>query len=196
MQTIFELTRKLMLLTIFAAFCELLLPRSSLRAYVRLVVGLLVIALLLQPLLELRGAPLNWEGLLALSAPAAGRYALPPGSWSREQAEALVEEQLAEKVRDLVAEEYPGYEVEVDLTVAYDQYGNPAELQKLEVNLRPGQPGITPVAPVRIGGRFADNRQSAAPGTVAALARRLGVSEDILSVWVYTGGGEADGQQY
>ena len=56
MQTIFEVTRKLMLLTIFAAFCELLLPRSSLRAYVRLVVGLLVIALLLQPLLELAGA--------------------------------------------------------------------------------------------------------------------------------------------
>ena len=31
----------------------------------------------------------------------------------------------------MVAEEYPGYEVEVDLTVAYDQHGNPAELQKL-----------------------------------------------------------------
>lgn len=194
MQTIFELARKLMLLTIFAAFCELLLPRSSFRSYVRLVVGLLVIALLLQPLLELQGAPLNLEGLLALSTPAAGLDSLPQLNWSREQAEALVEEQLAEQVRDLVAADYPGYEVEVDLTVAYDEYGNPAELQKLEVSLRPGKQGIAPVTPIRVGGPPAGDRQSAAAETVAALSRRLGVSEDILSVWVYSGGGEAVGQ--
>lgn len=189
MNIIFDLVRKLVLLSIFAAFCELLLPKSSFRAYTRLVVGLLVIAMVLQPIMELRGASFNLQDFLGAEGPFADS-SLPEGSWLQEQAQVLVEAQLTEEVGSFLAQTYPHHEVEVVLDVVFDNYGNILEFRKMMVCLRPPSQGIEPVRPVNIGeGAGEGNGESAEPGTINALAHKLGIPADTLSIWIYTGGG-------
>jgi stage III sporulation protein AF len=193
MDIIYNLVRKLALLSIFAAFCELLLPRGNFRTYSRMVVGLLVIAMILQPLLELRGQSFNLEDILAAASLNAGleRQAFP---WVREQSKDLLETQLAELAREFLAPTYPGYEVEVALDLAFDEYGNLTEYRAMEVSLRPGARGIEPIAPVVVGTGQAERWVAAPEGVGKALARHLGIPAETLSIWVYTGGGEANGQ--
>jgi len=194
MDVLFELVRRLVLLTIFAAFCELLLPRSSFRSYTRMVVGLLVIAMLLQPILELRGATINLDSLLGVANLRADSEAVQGGEWLQEQSKEIVEAQLAEQVAGFLAAAYPGHDVEVNLDVSFDQYGNVSEFKEMEVVLRAGSQGIEPIKPVSVGGEETPTRQPAEPETTIFLARNLGIPADILSVWIYTGGGVADGQ--
>lgn len=188
-----ELVRKLVLIAIFSAFCELLLPRSSFRAYLRLVVGLLVIALVLQPVLELRGAALDLEGMLGANL--AFSQESPDTSWVREQTQGMVEQELAGQICAYLQSDYPGYEVEVSLDVTYDQYGCFSEYKGMEVLVRPGSQGIQSVQPVSIGGTKQDmTKCSGQPELVQALARQLGLPAATITVWVYTDGGGTDGR--
>ncbi len=187
MDTVFDLVRKLALLSIFAAFFELLLPKGSYRAYTRMVVGLLVIAMLLQPVLELRGESLNLEGLLAAANLGASTGELQQWTWVREQSQNLMEAQLAEQAWELLSQDYPGHELEVDLDLGFDEYGNMTEFRGMEVSLRPCPSGIIPVRPVTVG-QEKKERVAADQGVVTALAQHLGVAADTLSIWVYTGG--------
>lgn len=193
MGILMELVRKLVLIAIFSAFCELLLPRSSFRAYLRLVVGLLVIALVLQPVLELRGAALDLEGMLGANL--AFSQESPDTSWVREQTQGMVEQELAGQICAYLQSDYPGYEVEVSLDVTYDQYGCFSEYKGMEVLVRPGSQGIQSVQPVSIGGTKQDmTKCSGQPELVQALARQLGLPAATITVWVYTDGGGTDGR--
>ncbi|NLL19743.1 MAG: stage III sporulation protein AF, partial [Clostridia bacterium] len=57
-----ELTRNLVLLLLLATFLEMLLPKSDLTRYIRLVVGLFVLLTILQPVLDL----FDWQGNVSL----------------------------------------------------------------------------------------------------------------------------------
>jgi len=195
MDTIFELVRRLALLAIFAAFCELLLPRSGFRSYSRMVVGLLVIAMILQPVLELRGTNLDLDGLLSYSNLAVSSpQSESDGLWLQEQTTDVVEQQLAEQIQDYLATSHPDHNVEVDLDVGFDQYGNLDEFRGMEVVLHPAAPEIEPVQVVKIGdGTSTYGKLAGSPELVSSLARHLGLTADKITLWVYTDGGSADG---
>lgn len=193
MDAIYDLVRKLALLSIFAAFCELLLPKGSFRSYSRMVVGLMVIAMLLQPLLELRGQPFSLESILAAANLNASRE-MQGGPWVREQSQDLVEAQLAKLAGEYLAQIYPDYEVEVDLDLTFDEYGNLAEYRAMEVSLSPRAQGIAPIVPVKVGSGRTDHWLAAEEGVCKGLAHHLGIPAETLSIWVYTGGGEGNGQ--
>lgn len=193
MNTILELVRRLALIAIFAAFCELLLPSSRFRAYIRMVVGLLVIAMVLQPILELKGSGFDLEGLMGMANLTAIRGDVQDSGWLQEQTKDYVEQQLAAQVRDFLSSDYPGHQVSVKLDVSFDQYGNLSEYRGLEVELRPGIQGIKPVQPVSIGEETTVTRRPGSTALVNGLARHLGLTASTISVWVYTDGGDADG---
>lgn len=193
MDTVFELVRSLALIAIFASFCELLLPSSNFRSYLRLVVGLLVIAMVLQPILALKGTGLDIEGLLAMNSWSVPAVDSQDNSWVAEQTLKTVEQQLAAEVSEYLGYHYPGYQVSVSLDVSFDQHGNLAEFKGMEVALKPDSQGINPVQPVAIGEDATEIRQPVSATMVNALARHLGLEASILSVWVYTDGGDAGG---
>ena len=194
MDTLFELIRRLVLLVIFAGFCELLLPRNSFRSYTRMVVGLLVIAMILNPLLELRGTSWNLEEMLGMGDWPTVNQEFHGSSWQQEQSQALVEQQLAEQVKVFMAQDYPGHDIYVDLDVAFDEYGNLTDFLGMEVVLRPKHQGIQPIKPVDIGQAITSDNDGI-PGSAEltnSLARQLGVPAAKLAIWVYTDGGDAD----
>jgi len=193
MESIYELARKLVLIAIFAAFCELLLPRNNFRPYIRMVVGLLVIALVLQPILELRGASLNLDGLLQ-GGDLFDQGGLTDSIWLQEESKNLVEQELAVQVGEFTKSDYPGYEVRVSLDVSFDQHGSLSDFRGMEVVLLPGPQGVDPVKPVIIGGEDTEDGKCAGPPElVRNLARYLAVPEAKITVWVYSDGGGAHG---
>jgi len=195
MDAVFELVRKLVLLVIFAGFIELLLPRSSYRNYTRMVVGLLVIAMILQPLAELKGATFDLEGLLGIANWNISRSELQGSEWQQVQTQELVERQLEDQVREFLVKDYPGHVVSVELDVGFDEYGNLSIFRGMEVVLRPSFQGIEPVQPVSIGGaKTIINKSPCQPEIVNSMAHYLGLPASKITVWVYTGGGDADGQ--
>jgi stage III sporulation protein AF len=195
MDTLFELIRRLVLLVIFAGFSELLLPRGSFRSYTRMVVGLLVIAMILNPFLGLRGAAWDLEGMLGTYSWSGTTHGLQGSLAQQDRAQELVEQQLAEQVRAFLAQDYPDHDIGIELDVDFDSYGNLAEFNGMDVILRPKLLGIQPVGPVNIG--QASPEDIATPGQpelVNFLARHLGIPAAKLNIWVYTGGGDADAQ--
>lgn len=190
MGALFELVRKLVLVVIFAGFCELLLPRGSFRSYLRLVVGLVVIALLLQPLAQFRGG-VNWEG--ALQAGADEELAVPDVNWHVE-ATRLVEEQLAAKAKGVLAPHYPDANIEVELDLEYDSRGNLQTFSGMAIYVTPRQPeGIRPVEPVKVGGGHLPAFQELDdPALTAALAEQLGLAPESVSIMIWREGGADD----
>lgn len=194
MDGLFELIRRLVLLVIFAGFCELLLPRGSFRGYTRLVVGLLVMAMVLQPFLEWRNVAWDWESLLGMGQWATFGGELKGSDWQQQQSKELVEEQLASQAKSFLEDEYPDYDVVVELDVSFDEQGNLRDFNGMEVTVRPPAQGIEPVKPVVIGQGEESEYIAGAPNLVNSLALFLGIPAAKLSIWIYTGGGDADGQ--
>lgn len=185
---LYALARKLIMVVIFAGFCELLLPRSSFRAYLRLVVGLVVIGLLLQPLAQLRGG-LDWEQALQVGAE---EIALPESSW-RHEATDLVEEQLAATAKEVVAGYFPAASVQVELELEYDGRGNLQDYCGVTLFVTPsGEEGIRPVEPVTIGGEAAGFRELDDEAFTLSLAEKLGLEPATVTVMVFRRGGEGD----
>ena len=186
MDAIFSLARKLALLAVFAGFCELLLPSGKFRSFIRFGVGLVVIALMLQPLAQLRGLKFDPEELL-------GREGAPPASvegedWVRAQTQDLVEKELARQVGEYLAQEYPQYEARVTLDVSFTAQGQLEEFRGMRVALYPAGEEIEPIAPVVIG-RETQEGPPLPPGLATELARHLGVSPDKITLTVQGEGG-------
>lgn len=60
MSALKELVRSLAVIIIFTSFIEMLLPNSKMRNYVRLVLGLFVVVIILNPVLAFLGSPDNF----------------------------------------------------------------------------------------------------------------------------------------
>ena len=185
MEIILRLVRKLVLVAIFASFCELLLPSGKFRSYLRFGVGLVFIALLLQPLASLKDAKFDPEELLG-GVPAAGAD-LDSASWVQAQSQALVEDELARSVADYFALEYPNCSVRVGLDVDFDERGLLREFRGMEIELFPA--GVKQIVPVIIG-VAADSTQIISPPRelVRDLACYLGVAPDKLTLQIFPGG--------
>ena len=190
MEIIFQLTRRLVLVAIFAGFSELLLPSGNFRSFIRFAVGLVVIALMLQPLAMLRGLRFDPEELLGSEGAGGG---IEGRGWVQAQTKDLVEAELARKIAEYLAPEYPGYQVNVSLDVSFDEYGSLKEFRGMGVELSPAARGIEPVAPVSIGGSDQAPAQNIGrPGLARELAGYLGIPVSKLTLLVYSNGGNGD----
>ena len=130
MEIIFSLVRKLVALVIVAGFCELLLPEGKFRSYARLVVGLMVLALILQPFAQANTNQFNWEELL--NTPSFSPDGdIPASQWQLEQTRKLVEEQLAEQIQGMLLQDYQGITVKVQLDLEYTQQGNLSSVRSM-----------------------------------------------------------------
>ncbi|MDD2282590.1 MAG: stage III sporulation protein AF [Eubacteriales bacterium] len=188
MEIIIQLTRRLVLVMIFAGFCELLLPSGKFRACIRFAVGLVIIALMLQPLAQLRGLRFEPENLLGIET--AESQDIQGLGWVQAQSQDLVEAELVRQVAEFMAPEYPHCQVHVSLDVSFDEYGFLKEFRGMEVELCPAVEGIEPVVPVVIGkGVNTPAAGSGRPGLAEDLARHLGISAAKLQLRVYADGG-------
>ncbi|MDD4658071.1 MAG: stage III sporulation protein AF [Eubacteriales bacterium] len=187
MEIIFQLTRRLVLVAIFASFSELLLPSGKFRSVLRFAVGLVIIALMLQPLATLRGLRFDPEELLG-SDMAVG--AIQGRGWVQAQSQDLVEAELAREIAEYLAPEYPDCRAQVSLDVSFDECGLLKEFRGMEVELYPAAQGIEAVLPVVIGKEEnSPPAGSGPPGLAEALARHLGISAAKLKLRVYANGG-------
>lgn len=175
MAVIFELVRKLVMVAIFAGFGELLLPEGRFRSFVRFAVGLVVIVLMLQPLMALRGIKFNAEALLGEEV--AGALGWQGREQLQAETQTLVEAELTEKVIQLLAADYPGWRAQVKLNVEFDQQGSLAAFTSMEVDLFPEETENNGIEPVIIG---AKEKPSPPPGLSEELAEQLGIPGDKL----------------
>lgn len=185
MDLILDLVRKLVLVTVFASFGELLLPSGRFRSFVRFGVGLVIIAFMLQPLASLRGINIDLEKLLG----GENEVTFDPGGkvWVQEQTKELVEAQLASEILRYLSE-YPQWCAQVKVNVEFDGQGFLKSFTGMEVDLYPPgaiEGGITPI----VIGEFIESRDSSPPpGLATRLAQLLGIPEEKLVLRFWAGG--------
>lgn len=181
MEIIFSLVRKLVALVIVAGFCELLLPEGKFRSYARLVVGLMVLALILQPFAEANSSQFNWDELLNIpSLSPQGDTAA--SQWQLEQTRKLVEEQLAGEIQGMLPPDYRGTTVKVQLDLEYSQQGNLSSVRSMVVYILV-QDSVRPVQPVKIGEPPPERFRQWSRQEVRIIAGKLGLSEDKITVF-------------
>jgi len=182
---ILQLVRRLVLVAIFAGFSELLLPSGKFRGIIRFAVGLVVIALMLQPLALLKGLSFDVEELLKAQENGDN---LQSSDWVQAQSQDLVEGELARQIAACLADVYPDSEVSVKLDVVFDQHGFLKEFKGMEVDVYTPCPGIQPIKPVIIGGESKEQETHSPPGLAQELARYLGIEVSKIMLRVHDGG--------
>lgn len=185
MDVILQLVRRLVLVAIFAGFSELLLPSGKFRGIIRFAVGLVVIALVLQPLAQLKGLSFDVEELLKVQEVG---EALQGSDWVQAQSQELVEGELARQVAACLADVYPDSEVTVNLDLVFDQNGSLKEFKGMEVDIYTACPGIQPIKPVIIGREGEEQAAHSPPGLAGELARQLGIEASKITLRVHDGG--------
>lgn len=180
MDLIFGLVRKLVTVAIFAGFAELLLPSGKFRSFVRFGIGLVVIAMMLQPLASLRGLNLDPDGLFGddnqMTLAAGGK------EWVEEQTRELVEAQLAAEILRHLGGEYAGWGAEVKLDVEFDGQGFLKNFAGMAVDLYPPGEAGGSVAPVIIGERVESGDSAPPVGLADKLAQLLGIPAEKLDL--------------
>lgn len=181
-----EWVRNLVMLVILASCLELFLPMNSMKKFVRMVLGLLVVLAVMQPALALLGQPGTVDATALLGE---DRRDLPSlqeimaqADEFREKNQALLAEEAQARVADEVREAAKGVSGVADAraVVKLTVDGSEWHLEDLTVTIRPGDGRsgpVTPVEPVRpvgIGqGRPPEAPEQPPPRERQELERRL-----------------------
>jgi stage III sporulation protein AF len=99
------------MVVIFISFVELLLPSSSMKKYIKMVVGLLVILVILNPIIELLYGDINVQDEIFKSTVMIEREALSKDAAGfqksrNQQMIAMYKEKISEHLRDKIGYEY------------------------------------------------------------------------------------------
>lgn len=164
METISGIVRNIAIVILLASFMELLLPNSSMRRFVQLVMGLFVLMAILSPVSNLLEQPLSFD------IPAWSQSEAKPGE--QELAQVLQQGQnLREKGQQAALEEYrkvlerqagalaltvKGVE-QVSLEAVTKPTG---EVDRLQVYVGQAEPVIRPIQPVNGQAKPGDERQN------------------------------------
>jgi stage III sporulation protein AF len=130
-----ELTRNLVLLLLLATFLEMLLPKSDLTRYIRLVVGLFVLLTILHPVIEL----FDWQGNVSLPireppqerVEAIINQGVQLGEYQRATALQVAEERLEKQMEAMLYLVQGVDKVKVDLALDNNQETGPVITQAL-----------------------------------------------------------------
>lgn len=104
-------TLNIVMVVIFISFVELLLPSSSMKKYIKMVVGLLVILVILNPIIELLYGDINVQDEIFKSTVMIEREALSKDAAGfqksrNQQMIAMYKEKISEHLRDKIGYEY------------------------------------------------------------------------------------------
>ncbi|MBX6377781.1 MAG: stage III sporulation protein AF [Clostridia bacterium] len=188
-----EWVRQVAVVTLFAAVADLMVPAGASRAYVRVVLGLLVVLAVLQPLVDAFGQGVDWSRSFAAVAPP-----------TRPAAVGVAEEEGSERLRAvqraLTVEAYAALLARQAEAVAANLEGvvsarAAAVVESDPSSLRFGQLRGLQVAVAAAGGPGAGLPPAVLAGRVReALARSFGLSPDHVDVTVTTPAGRAAGR--
>lgn len=185
MAQITEWVKTVIFVVLFAAFLELLLPASGMRRFVRVVMGLLILLVMLNPVVEVFQTNFSPDQVPALSGggpDSASGSAVPEtiadAAKQRNQlALAVYEKDLARQIRAVVLALDGVRDAKVDVSVQQSADGRQGAIDKVVVFVMPGvvQSG-TDVAPVKITAGGAENKaelKAALKAKVAGTVREL-----------------------
>ncbi|HEU4962845.1 MAG TPA: stage III sporulation protein AF [Bacilli bacterium] len=162
--------RGLILVIFLAVFLDMLLPSNKMQRYVRLVMGLLIILIMLNPVLKIYNGSSAYEMDLSLDTMLQGESGggMPSVNQVLAQGEALSQnashqtvdqwkQVIDDHISRTVESAYPVTVERVDVTFAMDDAGNPQALAGLDliVNAQENRAAVQPVKPVEpvmIGG--------------------------------------------
>ncbi|MFT9493650.1 stage III sporulation protein AF [Anaerosolibacter sp.] len=104
-------TLNIVMVVIFISFVELLLPSSSMKKYIKMVVGLLVILVILNPIIELLYGDINVQDEIFKSTVMIEREALSKDAAGfqksrNQQMIAMYKEKISQHLRDKIGYEY------------------------------------------------------------------------------------------
>lgn len=216
MEAVKEWLRGLVLLVVLASLLELLLPMGSMKRFVRMTMGLLIILGVVRPVVGLLGQELTLDPALLMTEDSrlptvdqimteAGRFRARNEQLLLREAEGRLGEELQEAVRRVAG----GHDASVEVRLAAAGDGE-YRVEGVKVTLRPGREldgtgfgKVQPVAPVRVGERTSPDAQPAGgsgpppAGLVEAIRRevaaQLGLEDgrqvEVVIVGVATQGG-------
>lgn len=75
-ETLTNWVKGLMMLVLFAAFLELILPSSNMQKFVRLIIGLLIMLAILNPMIEFLAKDVKWQAIPSFKAQASNEMNL------------------------------------------------------------------------------------------------------------------------
>lgn len=104
-------TLNIVMVVIFISFVELLLPSSSMKKYIKMVVGLLVILVILNPIIELLYGDINvqdeiFKSTVMIEKEALSKDAVEFQGARNQQMISMYKEKIAEHLRDKIGYEY------------------------------------------------------------------------------------------
>lgn len=152
---------------IFAAFVEMLIPSNNMKKYIRLVMGLLIMAVILEPILSylkkdysLSGYSFKYENLMDSSL-----IKEASKSYSQKQQDSvtkLYKQNLEAKMKDGIGKLVPGKDVSVSVDIVEDSKAqNFGEIKKLTVTLKDIIKDVDKVGKIKIGGENKKASQNA-----------------------------------
>lgn len=205
-----EWVRSLVLLVLLAGSLELLLPMNSMKKYVRMTMGLLIVLSISRPLLSFVGRPVSLDAA-AIGDEGSGRLptvdqiVAKAGEFrdkSRDLALAEARDRLAAEAVQ-AAKAVKGV-ADAQATVDLEQKGTDLAVRQVTVTLQPARSGslmepVKPVAPVRVGPGEGGSPPEAPPLTESEraladavrreVAARLGIPAESQMIRVLVGGG-------
>lgn len=174
MEAVKEWLRGLVLLVVLASLLELLLPMGSMKRFVRMTMGLLIILGVVRPVVALLGQELTLEPALLMAEdsrlPTVDQIMAEADRFQARNEELLLREaerSLGEQLREAVRRVAGGHDAAVEVRLAPAGAGD-YRVEGVKVTVRPGSGRRTsgfgkvqPVAPVRIGDRAEPEAQPA-----------------------------------
>lgn len=157
METIRTLVRNLVVILLLAAFLDLLLPSNTMRKFVKLVMGLFVIAAILNPLTAFLHTPLAMEIPAWTTLPSGDLPALAnEGEEGSQIGRSAVQEQyrmiLIRQIQSLVlgVDGIKQAEVEVTLEKGTGALLDQPRIEGVTITVTREEPGMTPTQPVTV----------------------------------------------
>jgi stage III sporulation protein AF len=143
--------KEIVLIVLFAAFVDLLVPDNALKKYVKLTISLMILITILAPLIEWLKPNLDIREA-AFTAMASGDAGMPPlsavleeGGKLRMEAESratrLAEQQIAGQIRRQVGQAFPVTVVSADVRLGPGEQEGTAEIESVRLILSPRPDG-------------------------------------------------------
>lgn len=186
------LVRNLAFILLLATFLEMLLPNKSMRGFVQVVMGLFVIAAIIDPLAQFLKMDFATEVPAWATAPSSEMMVLategetknPGNSAVREQYQSILNNQI--RILVLAVEGVSSAEVDVRLEEDSRGFGDYPQILRVDVVYKSQKVNIVPIEPVVIASEEQKENRSSEPGKAQEIKKQISalmqISEEIITV--------------
>lgn len=192
MEGLKTLIRNLTFILLLATFLELLLPGDKMKGFVRMIMGLFVIAAILAPLTDLLRLDFGNAAPAWVNVPSSDMPVLAADPNSKDIGKSAVREQyrriLISQIRQLVlaVDGVQDAEIEVELDKSSGGFGDYPQILKVQVFFSTKSSVVTPVSPIIVGGDPASETAKKETEKAAIIKRQVSslmqIPSEIISV--------------